>query len=281
MLGEIKEIKTIHEALKDISYDTWLILDLDNTVMESRLELGGDAWFSALLTHATQHVTDKEQATALVIAIYRTIQFYVRTKAVESDIVAVIKGLQDIGIPVIGLTARDYFLSKATVRQLADIDIDFSRTHLAPVYGSMYERGIIYCDGRHKGEAFKQFLDHCQSWPSHIVMLDDKKGHLHHVHEVVEPLGIRFTGARYGFLDEKVKQFDMEKSKIQLAHLKARLPKYAQEVIEQLQLHPQDDDFDERLSPSAAYGFFLSDSPRGSVSSDDESYDSERAKTLS
>ena len=83
-----------------------------------------------------------------------------------------------------------------------------------PVDGSTYEQGIIYWDGQNKGDTLKSFLDQCEKLPRHIVMLDDKLGHLTHVQEVIEPIGIHFTGFRYGFLDDEVKQFDMQRSHI-------------------------------------------------------------------
>lgn len=48
------EIKNFREALKDIHFDTWLVLDLDNTVMTPKIAFGGDAWFEGLFSHVSQ-----------------------------------------------------------------------------------------------------------------------------------------------------------------------------------------------------------------------------------
>lgn len=265
MPGDIREITHIHDALKGISFDSWLILDLDNTVMWSRLELGGEAWFSSLLQHALEHIHDEQTANELVIAIYHTVQFHMRTQAVEPEIVTIIKSLQAIGIPVIGLTARGKCLEDPTVRQLTDIGIQPFR--------------IVYCDGQHKGNMLVNYLDECVQQPRHMVMVDDKGKYLTQVADTIEPLGIKFTGFRYGFLDEKVKQFDMQTANLQLAYIKERFPTSVQDAIEQLYLAPEDQA--DRYSPSLfVHGFFPPSSRLHSTSSEPELTEFDRTKTF-
>ena len=256
----IEEIPNIKAALKHISYDTCLVLDLDNTVMESSLELGGDQWFNGMLKHAIQVETNSQIAFAAVILIYYAVQNHVRTKAVEPEISQIIRALQDIGVPVIALTARDHSIMQPTIRQLNAIGIDFSRCSI-PAEGSVsYDKGIIFCNGQNKGAALDGFLKTCAYLPQHIVMLDDKKAHLAHVMDAVDALGIRFSGFRYGFLDEKVSQFDMHTASHQLAHLKKRLSPEVQAAIEQLKLIPHGVDL-ALTEASCISGFFHHTNP--------------------
>ncbi len=258
MFGKIEEIKAVNDALKRVSYNTWLVLDLDNTVMESSLELGGDQWFTSLLHHANLSEPDQELAFLSVISIYHAVQAHIRAKAVEPEIVTIINALQHIGIPVLGLTARDLSISHSTIRQLADIGIDFSNNPIEQVDGSFYEQGIIFCSGGDKGAAFKRFLERCRNQPQHVVMLDDREKHLQHVKVAVEALGISFDGLRYGFLDAKVLQFDRQTASHQLAHLKERLPPTVQASIDRLHLIP--DDLPAKATASQfVHGFFDED----------------------
>nr|WP_028387605.1 DUF2608 domain-containing protein [Legionella fairfieldensis] len=149
---EIKETLTIKTALKNISYDTWLVLDLDNTVMESVLEVGSDQWFTNLVDYAMKVFLDQREATRLALLIYGAVQVHVRTKAVEPGIVKIIKALQDIGIPVFALTARDIAIKQSTIRQMEAIGIDFSRNCIN-VNNPSYEKGIIFCNGKNKSVA--------------------------------------------------------------------------------------------------------------------------------
>lgn len=238
MFHTIKEIKNFREALEDIHHDTWMILDLDNTVMTHRLEVGGDAWFSGLFNYLAQQKIDLSTALPWIMSVYNAMQHFIRTTAVEQQIVFIIKALQSIGIPVIGLTARGYSIKDQTLRQLDDIGIDFSKNTIVKNDHSSYAGGIIFCSGQNKGEKLKAFFSHIGYSPAHVCMLDDKKSHLEHVMHGLKPLGINFSGFRYGYLDEKVKQFDMNIANMQLAHLWQWLSSSVQENIINLKLIP-------------------------------------------
>ncbi len=83
MIKNIKEIKSVCEILTDIPDDTMLILDLDNTFMTPRLDLGGDAWFMNLITEVVKKHEDQTLAMTWAITLYSSVQNFIRTKAVE------------------------------------------------------------------------------------------------------------------------------------------------------------------------------------------------------
>jgi hypothetical protein len=249
--SQIVESQSIRDILKLISFDSWVLLDLDNTVMESLLELGSDQWFTQLIEHACQlQPGNTPSAVAEVITIYHAVQHHIRTKAVEPSVVNLIKALQDCGIPVIGLTARDRSLIDTTFRQLDEIGIDFSRNRPShepvielgdnPKNTAIYHSGIIFCSGNDKGKCFLSLLEKCKPHPRHIVMGEDKEKHLIHVRAAAESKGMRFDGLRYGFLDAKVKDIQMKKAHIQLAHIKDKLPPLARAAIDKLQIDALD-----------------------------------------
>jgi len=250
----IEEIKTIREAFrqKQISYDTWFFIDLDNMVMKPKLELGGDPWFNAMLKHANEMIPeDKHLAFQTVIVIYHELQAHVRTEAVEQDIVGIINAIQDIGIPIFAITARDAKISTSTARQLRDIGIDFSRN----VPKDIHHNGIIYCNGKNKGDNLKIFFNEIKQLPAHIACFDDKGSHLEDELKIAIQSKVRFNGWRYGFLDEKIKTFDIKMANQQLAYIKYRLPQPVQEAIDRLKLIPEDHEM--TLSPThCAHGFF-------------------------
>ncbi|KTD11881.1 hypothetical protein Lgra_1339 [Legionella gratiana] len=236
MFQKITEIKNFREALKDIHFDTWLVLDLDNTVMTPRIAFGGDAWFEGLFSHVSQKKIEPAIAQPSLMSVYNSAQHFVRTSAVEPKIVSIIRALQDIGIPVIGLTARGYSIRHQTLRQLADMGVDFSRNSIVSDDDSTCQGGVIFCAGGDKGKNLNSFLSRLGCAPHHIVMLDDKKKHLERVMIALEPLGIHFSGFRYGYLDEKVQQFSMDAANIQLAHLWEWLSATVQEDVKKLKL---------------------------------------------
>lgn len=241
----ISESKNIRDILKLVSFNSWLLLDLDNTVIEAIIELGSDQWFTKLIDHALHIIPNSKEAADLVVDIYTAVQHHINTQVVEKDIVGMIKTLQDIGIPVIGITARDNSLIDTTFRQLGENNINFGRTrdtHETDITLSqtqaVYHRGIIFCSGGDKGKCFKEFLEICDEHPEHVVMVDDKAKHLSHVQKLVESLGMRFDGLRYGYLDEKTQIVDMNAAHVQLAHIKHLLPNSIQGQIDRLQVLP-------------------------------------------
>ncbi|MDR3503855.1 MAG: DUF2608 domain-containing protein [Legionella sp.] len=234
----IKEIKHVRDALKAIHFDSWLVLDLDNTVMKPRLALGGDAWFEGLFTHCLQHNIAPTISQIALLSVYNAVQDFVRTSAVELNIVLIIKALQDIGIPVIGLTARGYSISQQTIRQLGDMGVDFSQNSIIPDNNSSCQNGIIFCDGKDKGEKLKEVFTQLGCTPSHVAMIDDKNKHLERMKLTLDSLKIPFSGFRYSYLDEEVQQFNMEQANVQLTHLWDRLSPAVQKDILDLKLLP-------------------------------------------
>ena len=245
--NNIFDSQSIRDILKYVSFDSVLLLDLDNTVMESQLELGSDQWFVQLCVHATTELTPSQNPIPLVIALYHEIQKMARAQAVEDVVVKIINTMQDIGIPVIAITARDHCLNRATTRQLGDIGIhlfnsDASNRELLiteigkPPMRACYENGIIFCGGKDKGQCFKAFLNDTGMKLNHVVMVDDKLKHLEHVKDVATGSNIRFDGIRYGYLDAKVAAFDINKANKQLAAVKHRLAHHVQDHIQVLKL---------------------------------------------
>lgn len=242
----IIEVKTIKELLqlKKISYNTTLLLDLDNTVMESQIELGSDQWFVRLCVNAVNELPPEKKPVELVIALYHEVQKLVRTQAVEPLMVKLIRFAQDIGLTVIAITARDVCLKDATVRQLRDIGVNFSSkaipdvmlVNVSPGRHAYLEDGIIYCGGQDKGLCFSALEKATFMRFQHVALIDDKDKHLQHVKEVVSSLGVDFHGFRYGYLDDKVNALNIDMAHMQLMAVLHRLPEHAREHVKTLKI---------------------------------------------
>ncbi len=260
MLSVIKQIKSVKESLSFFKHDTHqtmlLVLDLDNTTMQSSKDLGGDQWFNAILAHVTKHVGNFEVALESVLLVYNAVQHHIKSEAVEPGIVYIIRALQALGVPVLGLTARNLRILEPTLRQLHDIGIDFSKNLVQPEVYDRYAQGIIFCDGANKGDALAAFLSRVEHSLTHVVMLDDKESHLKHVAVAMKKLNIQFTGLRYGFLDAKVEDFKMHEANVQLAHLIEYLPPSIKKQIEGFQLIAPEN-VDEAKATQALAGHFF------------------------
>ena len=168
-------------------------------------------------------------------------------KPVEEVIVLLIKALQDIGIPVLGLTARDPELQPTTVRQLKEINIDFANSNYwsdeeyplevpNPVgKGVYFYKGIIFCDENNKGICLDTFLKRNNYNPSHYVFADDREKHITRVKEALNPkyfVGVHYTNTDY----KKSHPFNLQNALAQLNQRKAELSERAIETISTLKL---------------------------------------------
>ena len=256
MTKNIKEIKSVCEILNDIPDYTMLILDLDNTFMTPHFDLGGDAWFTSLISEVVNKHEDRNLAMIWAITLYSSVQHFIRTKAVEQELVKFVKSWQAKGSPVLALTSRNTSTIAATLNQIRDIGIDFSKNWNIPNDSDTFVGGIIFSGGGDKGAHLSTFLMKHQLPCAHVTMFDDKKRHLEEIAAALELLGIKFSGYRYGYLDDHVTRFNGESANAQLAFLTPHLPPPAREAVRNLKLtmSGKNPTFD---TSTFAHGFFI------------------------
>lgn len=243
--SNIIESMNFSDVLKEIDQGTQLLLDLDQTIMQTKTAVGGDAWFEKLIAYAVSVVPDKAEAIATVIAIYHEVQHHVHAIAIEEYVPVLIKNLQNQGIRIIAITARDMCLAEATFRQLNKIDVDFSSAQdvdggLKLEIGKPAEvylhKGIIFCSGQPKGDCYAAYLKLMSDHPEKIIMVDDKRKHLESVAAIAAKNDIAFIGYRYGYLDKQVNEFDLALAHQELMVLEERLPEPVKGQIHQLRI---------------------------------------------
>lgn len=237
--------------LKHIHFDSVLFLDIDNTTIESLLPLGSDQWFKYIFLYAHEVVSDSKIASQVALAIYTEIENNVKAKAVEMSIIAIIKLLQDIGMPVFALTARGDKQIEGTKRQLYDVGIDFNRHQklighrvafkIDDVDLAFYDNGIIYCCGNNKGMCVTAFLNKFNLKPKDMIVVDDSLKNVSSVRDALKPLAIKFTGMRYAHLDEKVSRFNHVEADNQLISVKECLSELTQSCVDTLKIKASGD----------------------------------------
>ena len=218
----IKEIYHIRDILNLIHYDTWVIWDLDNTIIQARHELGSEMWFTVLMAETIRRFNHDAVFVRMALELYNYVQHLTHTEPAELNVVKIINRLHEIGIPQMIVTSRSELLKHTTLRQLHENGIHF--------HPSM----ILFCDGQNKGHHLEQFLIRTKHVPSHFIMIDDKASHLVHMQELAEKYQITFQGFAYRHLDKKVKAFDMNKANHQLLMLKRHFPEELQKGAELL-----------------------------------------------
>lgn len=229
LFGEIKEIRSFREISSQIDKNTLLLLDIDNTLIHPVQELGTDQWFHSRINHYRSRGYSYGDALELALPEWEAVQNISVMRLVEPDWDLFVEKLQgNPHIQVMGMTTRGLSLATRTIHQLCTLGIDLSKhaptKEEMPFYNAnkviLYRKGIFFTSGTHKGKALKQFLEKINFMPSKVVFVNDKRGHLRQVEETMEKENIPFVGLRYGYLDQKVKNFREDIANIQFESFK-------------------------------------------------------------
>lgn len=219
----ILEIATIQDVTQHVDEGTFIVFDIDNTLLECDQTLGSDQWFCFQIQALKEQGWESQQALDHVLAIWTDIQYRTALRPVEAHTAKVVRSLQQAGYPLIALTTRSKTVAEVTKKQLYDAGIDLRQT--APLKENtlimhdgkemVYQEGILFTDNGHKGKALWTYLQHAQHEPKKIVFINDKYSHLLPVKEIAQLYGLDFVGLRYSGADARVRNFRKEIADIQ------------------------------------------------------------------
>jgi hypothetical protein len=200
---------------------TLVFFDLDNTLVEPTTPLASDQWFDACMRYYQDKGLSLQQANKIVLPMWKELFLHVHVKPVEPMTIAVLDAIAK-KVSVLAVTARSQY--SLAFKQLAEVGISFQQNPLAQhmfLYNQFrFERGILFCNGADKGAAVAALLQQLLLKPKLIVMVDDKIKNLESVAKIVVQQKIDFVGFRYGFLDEKVKNFQLDQETMALLDVK-------------------------------------------------------------
>ena len=225
LFSNIIDIKNFDEALPHIKDNSLVILDVDNTLMEPQQELGNDQWFRYRVKKHLATGIDKEKAIDAAVSEWMSVQCVCLMQLVEPQLDNKVSAIQNRGIDVMGLTTRGFGMATRTIQQLGKLGISLSKN--APYaeefifengHKCLFRGGILFTANSNKGLALEKFLNHTKLKPKHIVFINDKYSHLVPVDEKCAELEIPFIGLRYGYLDDKVENFNVEVAEKQWEH---------------------------------------------------------------
>ena len=144
--------------------------------------------------------------------------------------------LQNKNICVLGLTTRNIDFVFCAIKQLDSLNIDFQKTSplKKTIYfeeAILYRKGILFANGANKGQVLDKFFKKIKFFPKSIVYFDDKLKYIKEVEKFCENYKIPYLGFRYGFLDEKIKNFDSKIADIQHKHFKILSDEEAKKML--------------------------------------------------
>lgn len=198
----------------DFNKYTIIVLDIDNTITQPKDRLGSEEWVVHMMNTFTEPHPDSRFRFNLIAPLYFDVIRAIDFIPVELTTCDIIRQLQQMGVIVVGLTARSCHIANRTTEQLQKIGIEFSH---APLWHEdfcsdghleyCYLNGIIFCNGNDKGKVLVDIFERLNHCPCKIIAIDDKEKHLHAIARAIDPC-IEFIGIRYAYLDEKVRNFD-------------------------------------------------------------------------
>jgi hypothetical protein len=215
---DVYSINELPKFLKD--EDSLIVFDIDNTLMEPVQSIGSDQWFDKRIKKFRDLGCDERLAFSKTYDEWHKIQTVCDVKLVENDTKEIVDKVKK-KFPVIALTTRGFQDSYNTVTQLESLGIVFSsKPYIAEeaffkngsqnvaFTGVLFLKGILFTNNAHKGEALFKLLDAFGKKPKSIVFINDKRSHLEQVEESTGKRSVSFIGLRYGYTDEKVKNFN-------------------------------------------------------------------------
>lgn len=225
--AHIVEEKSINKALGSVDNETLVVFDLDSTVLEPAQTLGSDPWFYISLDDFVAKGMDKKEAAEFMLRKWVPLQRATEVKPVEKNTAEAIASLQKSGIKVVALTARSYDLAELTVKQLASIGVDFTKSTISgkdfdqKIAGDKVEffHGIIFCGGdletfykggakAGKGIILNEILAKLKLSFNKITFLDDRKKNVDAVDKALADKGIDCNCIRYGAAEDGYKNYN-------------------------------------------------------------------------
>ncbi len=223
--AEIREITHLDEAFKVIRQDSIVLIDLDDTLIESSLMLGGKAWRHYAVSFL-KSIYSAEKTQELRDKMTYWIAQRVPCIAVENSIHAYLNQLKHDQIPVFGFTSRSrkYWntlpcengeeLALLHLKQ-AGFDLEVFSDVLWP--HPNFAKGIFFTSpGGEKGKlALEIFAETC---PKHVVFIDDMISNVLSMEKAFTELGVVAVCFHYQHVD-LYRSFDPLTTAIQLEKL--------------------------------------------------------------
>lgn len=237
--GTVFESDRLEDILPHIEENTWVFLDVDNTLIESSTQLGSAQWRSHVRKKAQMGGFDENMTELVVDHFWGFVQPFISVRLVDPDAGQVVQALKDFNTTVFALTARDPYETSWTQRQLGSVDLSFSSAGLPSsmvlptIRASLYEDGIIYCGSNAKSDALLSFFDAIGKTPKKVVFVDDKKDQVIKFAAALEKAGIACVCMRFSGADARVEAFNGDVADLQFTLLPMKMED--DEAVELLQ----------------------------------------------
>lgn len=223
--GEVRETNQMSDILSHVDSETWVIFDVDNTLIESSIHLGSAQWRGHIKKKALDLGYSAIESEKILDNFWKFVQPLIPVRLVDKKTESIIKQLKEDGVVTMALTAREPDEVGHTERQLKEVNISFSNDllkknfPLSTSHPGLLKDSIIYCGENTKSEALLALFRELGSLPKKVIFVDDKWDQINDVEKVLSTLGVEYLCVRFSGADERVASFDSEIADLQWGFL--------------------------------------------------------------
>lgn len=212
LFASVEEIDTFDKILPEIDPQTLVLLDLDETLIETPIMLGGKAW-----RKYAKQIIEKCRSEKEAEEIHDKLTYFLAKRVayipVEESTPKHIKTLQAQGAHIFGFTARGrchwYDLEAADGQSLAFLHLkqagyDFSQDEETPHFKHhwSYADGVFFAYPiESKGELVLDLFENTTCRPNKVIFVDDKLTHVMDVDKALDKLHIPAKCYFYAYID--------------------------------------------------------------------------------
>lgn len=201
--------------------ETVVVSDIDNTLVESKTQLGSAAWGRYVIEQFKQRNVPQKEAEEIEEILWGVVQKQIEVQPVDATCPEVISYIQSHHVLVLGLTARRPSEAEHTYKQLQFIGVHlgqenapshkFSLTHAA-----LYDQGVLFCSPHNKKSAVLcKYFEENNMHPKLVIFIDDTKTHIHDVEQTLSQKGITCIGILFTGADSHKKAFNAKIAELQ------------------------------------------------------------------
>ena len=185
-----------------------VILDIDNTLLTSNVDLGGDIWYNWQRGKIEDAIPTKKQKieNCFYEDVIGLLYELGTMKLTDSLIPKYLKNWQNNGTTVFALTSRSPRYRTATERELLENGINLSKSPITQIDGSKavynytleremsYRDGLMMTTGMNKGDMIAHILGRTGRTYKAIIFVDDSEKNIKDVtHKFKDNTAIDFT----------------------------------------------------------------------------------------
>ena len=192
-----------------------VVLDIDNTILTSDVDLGSDIWYQWQRGKLEVKPTENQKVSCLFEDAIGLLYELGTMHLTDTNLPTFINEWQSQNISLFALTSRSPRYRTATERELKKQGIDLTKTAIRPINDSLpvyrynlkremsYMKGVMMTSGMNKGEMLAHMLAKTDRSFSAVVFVDDSEKNVQALLNEFKLKPIDFTIFHYTKIEEE------------------------------------------------------------------------------